>query len=419
MIASLRSRWWIVAACVLGLMVSGGPINIFTFGVFLRAVTEDLQIGRGTLGSAMLITNALSALTGPVLGYLLDRYGSRRVMLPGIVCFAGATALQSLLTPSLLVIYLLFTIRGLCANGQSPIAYAFTVAKWFDRHRGLAMGIAMAGVGLGTSVIPPIVAQMIGLWGWRTAYLGLAGIILVLAGVPVLLLIREPSAADSARQPDLPRGTLPGLSMAQALTGTWRFWGLVVAFLFGVIALNGLLTQIVAILMDRGLKLPAATGVLAASGVAAIVGRILSGWCVDRFFGPYVGIGFFILPMIGIALFGTGAGGAIPYLGAMLCGMALGAEIDLMAFFVSRYFGLRAYGKIFGTMFGCFAGSTGVGPFLSGLSFDLYHSYVPAFGLYEILLALTCVILLFLGPYPYPAHYGAPQQAGRDEVPAQ
>ena len=410
-----RRRWWIVGASAIGLMCSGGPVNIFTFGVFLRPITEEFGIGRGTFGSAMLITSWISTLSGPFLGMLLDRWGARRILLPAILLFALATAAQALMTASLLVIYLLFALKGLMGAGQSPVAYALLVAKWFDRQRGLALGIAMAGVGLGTSVIPLLAAHLIGDYGWRLAYVGLGITILLLAGVPVALFVRDPVEAEPARAADHAALSLPGITMAQAVRG-WRFWALIVAFLLGVVALNGVLTQIVAILMDRGVALQAATGVLAASGIAALFGRILSGWCLDRFFGPYVAVAVFILPMIGSALFASGAGGAVPLAGALLCGCALGAEVDLMAFFISRYFGLRSYGKIFGTLFGFFAGATGVGPFLSGLSFDLYHSYVPAFALYDAGLVIACLLVLPLGPYPFPAQLH-PRAAAR-RVPA-
>ena len=87
----------------------------------------------------------------------------------------------------------------------------------------------------------------------------------------------------------------------------------------------------------------------------------------------------------------------------MLCGLGVGAEVDLMAFFTSRYFGMRAYAKIYGVMFALFAGANGVGPSLSGWSFDHFHSYVPIFMVYEVLLVITCGLFLGLGPYPYPA----------------
>jgi MFS family permease len=325
--------------------------------------------------------------------------------------------MQAYITSSLLVIYLLFAFKGLMGAGQSPVSYAFAVSKWFDRRRGLALGCALAGVGLGTAVIPPIVAHLIANYGWRFAYVGLGLVVLVLGGLPALFFIREPDAHERVVLLHLPLGALPGYDFITVLKGG-RFWALAFAFFLGVVALNGTLTQIVAMLMDRGVPLQVATRDLAASGIAAIFGRIASGWCVDRYHGPYVAIGFFILPMIGTLLFASGAGEPVPLMGALFCGAALGGEIDLMSYFVSRYFGLKSYGKIFGTMFGIFAGSTGVGPFISGLSFDYWHSYVPAFALYEVLLIVGCFIFLPLGPYPFPAHHRGAEQDAAEEVSA-
>jgi MFS family permease len=412
-----RSRCWVVIGSVIGLMVSGGPVNIFTFGVFLRAVTEDIHIGRAAFASAMLATNWISAASGPFLGWLLDRYGARRVLLAGAVAFAAATAMQAYITSSLVVIYLLFAVKALASAGLSPVSFAFAVSKWFDRRRGLALGCALAGVGLGTAVIPPLVAYLIANYGWRFAYVGLGLIVLVLGGLPALFFIREPDEQERTAMPNLARDALLGYDFIAVLRG-WRFWALAFAFFLGVVALNGTLTQIVAMLMDRGMPLQVATRDLAASGIAAIVGRIASGWCADRYHGPYVAIGFFILPMIGTLFFMSGVGEPVPLLGALLCGAALGGEIDLMSFFVSRYFGLKSYGKIFGTMFGIFAGSTGVGPFVSGLSFDYWHSYVPAFALYEVLLVVGCLVFLPLGPYPFPAHHRLSEQDTAEQVTA-
>ena len=412
-----RNRWWVVAGSVIGLTVSAGPINNFTFGVFLRAVTADLHIGRATFASAMLATNWIGAASGPVIGWLLDRYGARRVLLLGVILFAIATAAQSYITSSLLVLYLLFALKNLTSAGQSPVPYAFAVAKWFDRRRGLALGVALAGVGLGTSVVPPITAYLIAHHGWRMAYVGLGLLVLVLGGLPALFLIREPSGGERAPQLPAASGPLPGYDFVTVLKGV-RFWALAFAFLLGVVALNGIITQIVPILMDRGVPLQIATRDLAASGIAALLGRIVSGWCVDRYHGPYVASAFFTLPMLGTLCFASGGAEPWPILGAFLCGVALGAEIDLMGFFVSRYFGLNSYGKIYGTMFGIFAGATGVGPFISGFSFDHWHSYLPAFVLYEVVLAVTCLIFLPLGEYPFPAHHRGAEHGAAEKVPA-
>ena len=401
-----RNPWWIVAACVCGLVCSGGPINIWTFSVFLKPVADALHIGRSDLAGALAVSGAFGACLLPIAGLLLDRFGARPVIITGIVVFAVTTAMQSLMSAAPLVIYSLFMVRSFGSAGNSPTAYAFVVTRWFDRNRGLALGIALSGVGLGTAIIPPIAAFLISHLDWRSAYIGVGGVILVLAGIPVTLLVRGPDASERAQLPHLADTDLPGVTLRDALTRTWRFWGMALAFCLGIIVLNGTLTQIVAMLMDRGVSLQAATTVLSASGIAAVVGRLVSGWLLDRVHGPYVAIGFFVLLVIGVALFGSGLAESALIVGAMLCGLANGAEVDLMGFFVSRYFGLKSYGRIMGTMFGIFQVCTGIGPLISTKSFDVYHSYGPAFQIFEVITIISIVIFALLGPYPYPANHG-------------
>jgi MFS family permease len=401
-----RNRWWVVFASICGLVVGSGAINIFAFGVFLKPVTEDLGISRGLLSSAVGINGLLNALACPVMGWLIDRYGTRRVMIPGILVFAAAVACYGLMQaePTYLI-FLIFGFTGFIGGVQTPVPYAATVSQWFDRNRGLALGIATGGVGLGVALVPQIVAVLIAKYGWRVAYFDLAILVIVLAWIPVAIFIREPpelAAAAKSKHTATLTEVLPGIE-ARAAFKTWRFWSLTIAFFLAVMAINGTLTHIVALLTDRGFPLQVATGALSAAGLAIILGRILSGWCLDRYWGPYVAMVFFAIPMVGIALLGSGASGIVPLIGAVLCGMGIGAEIDLMAFFLSRYFGLKAYGKIYGIMFAIFNLGTGLGPALSGRSFDMYHSYLPIFGVYEVALAITCLLFLRLGPYPFPA----------------
>jgi MFS family permease len=379
--------------------------------VFLKPVADALHIGRGDLAGALAVAGAFGACLSPLAGLLLDRFGARPVIITGIVLFAAATAMQSLMTAAPLVIYSLYMVRSFGSTGCTPPAYAFVVTRWFDRQRGLALGIALSGVGLGTAIIPPIAAFLISHLDWRSAYIAVGGVILVLAGIPVTLLLREPDASERAQLPHLADPDLPGVTLREALTQTWRFWGMALAFCLGIIVLNGTLTQIVAGLMDRGVSLQAATSVLAASGIAAVIGRLLSGWLVDRFHGPHVAIGFFGLLVIGVALFGSGLPEPAPITGAMLCGLANGAEVDLMGFFVSRYFGLRYYGRVMGTMFGLFQASVGIGPFISTKSFDLYHSYAPAFKFFEVITVISIGIFALLGPYTYAAKSREPPTA--------
>lgn len=400
------NRWWVVVATVLALIVGAGPIDVFAFGVFLKPITAELGIGRGTFSSALTLHATIGALSCPVFGWMIDRWGVRRCMVPGLVLYTLSVAAGALIRADPFAITLaIFAVTGLSSPVAGPIPFSTVITQWFDRQRGLALGIGMAGVGLGVALMPQLAAWLITHVGWRTAYLGMACAVVVFAFVPVMLFVREP--ADFAARPRAgeSRGAaldLPGADVREALT-SWLFWGLGVAFFFDVIAINGTLTHIVALLTDRGIARELAVTALSGTGIALLAGRVLSGWFLDRFWGPYVAIGFFVTPMIGLALLLSHAAGAAPFLGAICLGIGIGAEIDLMAFFASRYFGLRNYAKIYGTMFGLFGFGVGVGPALSGMSFDRFHSYAPIFVVYEIMLFITCVIFLRLGPYPYPA----------------
>jgi MFS family permease len=248
------NRWWIVFATVCGLIVGGGAINVFAFAVFLKPITAEFGVGRGMFSSALTLHATLAALSCPVMGWLVDRWGARRVMIPGLVVYALATACYALIQASPFAItYLLFAITGIVGGVGTPIPYAAVLTQWFDRGRGLALGIGIAGVGLGVALVPQLAAFLIAAFGWRTAYLGLAVAILVVAFVPVAIFLREPPAA--ARSPDgAPATVMPGEATGEAFR-SWVFWALGVAFFLDVIAINGTLTHIVALLTDRGVAL--------------------------------------------------------------------------------------------------------------------------------------------------------------------
>ena len=401
----LANRWWTVFACACGLLVGTGSVLIFSFGVFLKPVTEDLGLSRGDLSTALWSATWLTALACPVVGWLIDRWGTRRIMIPGVLAFALTVAGFGLMQAEpLFLVFLIFGLVGLAGGIQTPVPYAAVISRWFDRDRGFALGVATAGVGAGVVLIPQFAAFLIDWVGWRAAYFGLAMSVVVLAWLPVFIFVRDPSlaeAADNSTATTTPQG-IAGIEAMAALK-TRRFWALTTAFFFGVMAINGTIVHIVALLTDRGVALQLATTALSAAGIAIIIGRIICGWCLDRFWGPYVAVFFFILPMFGIALLESGWGNPIPLLGAALCGAGIGAEIDLMAFFVSRYFGLKAYAKIYGLMFMLFNVGTGLGPALSGRAFDIFHSYSQIFMAYEGALVVTSLLLLRLGEYPYPA----------------
>jgi MFS family permease len=154
-------------------------------------------------------------------------------------------------------------------------------------------------------------------------------------------------------------------------------------------------------LSDRGISTEKAALASSALGIAFLFGRVISGYLLDRFFGPYVAVSFFVGAAFGLALLWIGAGGGAAFLGASLVGLGVGAEGDLMAYLTSRYFGLRFFGEIFGYIFAIFTLAGALGPLLMAIGFDRAGSYrVPLlFFLFASLVAI--VLMLRMGPYRY------------------
>ena len=393
-----RNRWWIVAASFCALLVGSGPINIFAFNVFVLPVTQELGLSRGDFSGALAANGIFNALSVLFMGWALDRYGVRRVQLVGVLCFAAVVFMYSQMTASLPLIFAQFAAAGFFGAAQTPVGYSTVVNQWFDKSRGLALGVATAGVGFGVVVVPALAAWLMQSYGWRGAYMGLAIAILVLAFLPNLLFIRDrPDLVENGR---VSTEHLPGQTLTEAFAN-YRFWVLMVSFTFAVLAINGTITHIVPMLIDRGTPPPQAVQAIQVAGLAIIGGRILSGYFLDRVWGPYVALAFFGLSILGMGILATGAVGGLALMGAMLCGAGIGAEIDIMGYLLSRYFGMRNFGKIYGLVFAAFNLGTGFGPAISGWTFDMNKSYTPILIAYMVILALVCVALLTLGQYAY------------------
>jgi MFS family permease len=392
-------RWSIVAASSLALVASQGPINVFATGIFIKPISQELGFGRGDIATAIGISSVMTAVASPFFGRLIDRYGVRTPLAVSIILFALATAAMSLLPASVFGLYAMFALTGLFAIGQTPGSYSKVVAAWFDRQRGFALGIVLAGVGMGTIVLPMICKTLIGTFGWREAYLGLAGLIILLALLPVLAFVREPTRVLAGNLS--PNVTLPGVSMTEAARDR-RFWYMIVSFFLAVVAINGSLVHVAPMLTDRGMSLSDAVAIISSSGIALIVGRLLAGWIIDRVFAPYVAVFFLVCPMAGLLILALQPAAVSPLVGVLLLGLGIGGETDLLSYMVSRYFGLAKFGTIYGWIFTAALAGNAVGSSILGWAFQLTHSYSTTLIAYSLLLAVATALTLVLGPYRYP-----------------
>lgn len=414
---SFVNPWWVVFGSTLGLLVDNGVITLFTFGLFLKPIAEQFGWDRGTVAAAITISQFIGAFFTPFVGKMVDRWGVRRVTLPFICAFALTTAAVALTPASPIVFFLLYAACGLAGAGQAPLNYAKAISAWFEERRGLALGIAMSGVGLGVALVPQLARVLINAFGWRGGYVGLGIFTFVVAFPSVAFFVREPGEslghegkqAGTARRAGEPMPESPGMTVREAVRGAlrFRFWFILTAVFLVAMAVNGSITHIVPLLTDRGMSMALATSVLSVTGLALIGGRLISGYLLDRFFAPYVSACFFLLPLAGVVLLGTDAGGVVPFLGTICLGLGLGSEIDIMAFLVSRYFGLRKFGELYGYVLGVFVLGAGLGPSVMGVCYDVTGSYNFALAGFGLALLAATLLISRLGAYAYPVNRAA------------
>ena len=406
----LRSPWWVAGGSTIGLIVGNGAIVLFTFGILIIPITMEFGWTRGGAGTAMFVSHVTAALATPFVGMLIDRFGIRKTSLSFITLFSLSIAAISLTPGSLPIFFLLYAICGFFSAGQTPMPYAKAVSASFDLKRGFALGVAMTGVGIGTSLMPRWTQFLLDAYGWREAYIALGITTFVFAFPAVAFLVGQ---ADRRLLQDRSghKGTIPGFNAAKALRAP-HFWAIGIAAFMFTFAVNGTIVHVVPLLMDRGMTPQIAASMMIGVGISTIFGRLISGYLLDRFFAPYVAAIFFTLPICGIVLLNSGVTEIAPLLAIICLGLGLGAEVDLIGFLVSRYFGLRDYGQIYGFVFALFALGSGTGPMALGFAYDVLGSY-NAGHMFSIALIFAATTLLWrLGPYAFPAPHASAAASG-------
>lgn len=392
--------WLVVLGSALALMVCNGPMILFPFGVLVGPITAEFGWSRATLASAVLAAHITGGLAIPFAGVLIDRFGVRKIALPAICMFALALGGISMLPAVATYFVVAYAVLGLIGAGHSTVIYARAVSTWFDQRRGMALGISLSGVGIGVAVVPEVARILITSYGWRGAYVGLGVLLFVVAMPAVGCLVHDRLREDrSVLSIARKEGNENGATLLIAAR-SYQFWALAVVVFLVAIAVNGMLAHVVPLLNERGISNRSATQALSAAGLALIVGRAASGYFLDRFFAPVVSACFFLIPFAGIVLLGTTESSALAMFAAVLLGIGIGAEVDIMAFLLGRYFGLSHYGAVYGTLLAIFTFGSGIGPWLIALSFDHFHTYAGALMGCGLSLIFASALVGGLGPYP-------------------
>jgi len=388
--SEFADNWGVLAAATVGCGLGASSLPFYSFGTFIVPLTHQFGWTRGQMSAALVFMTLALAISSPVLGAAIDRFGVRRLgliacPLLGLVFFALSGS-----TGSLPLFYASFAAISLFAGGTTPINYTRAVNEAFSAARGLALGIALAGLGLAAMVLPIFSSLVVTHLGWRAAY-GAIGLLALCAWPALYLGLRgSPPRAQGWKSSSI------GFTFLRSRT----FWTLAFCCFFVSAAFAGLVVHITPLLRDAGLSAGNAALYAALIGFGGIVGRLTVGVLVDRLFAPWVAAATFAASALGCVLLVTQGVAAAPIAIAII-GFSFGAEVDIISYLVARYFGMARYGVIYGVIYSCFAVGAAFGPLVGGAVFDATHSYANALWGAAAILAAGAAGFITLPRFPH------------------
>jgi MFS family permease len=387
----------IVVACVVGNLVAAKLIISVSLGTFLIPISRDFQWPRERISVVLTLIAIASAVIYPIAGQLVDKFGARRVILTGILGSGTFVFCLGFLTPNFFLFYSLFCLIGVLGTFSSTMMYHQVIVRWFDRRRGIMMGLSGGlGNGLGGALVPFVTLTLITAWNWRGAFFGLGVIVIAVGFLTVFTLLKDPPRTGVGPVP--PVDQYAGMTLAQAVR-TFGFWMTTIAVCAGAGCLLAIQTHVVPILMGRGF--PAGLGTLVLS-ISAMVGGAwapIAGWLLDRIGTPRIIAPLYLISAAGIVALERGTTLPILAAGGVTLGIASATQFVALSYFTSRYFGLRCFGKITGVMYSAATIAQGLTPFLIDVDFDQHKSYLLSLHIIELILVAGAAIMIFLPSY--------------------
>jgi MFS family permease len=404
--------WWIVAATNIICMFGYGTW-LYSFGVFFKPMSEEFGWTRAMTSGAYALRSVEGGVASPIVGWAVDKYGARLLVIIGAVVAGGSFCLMPLIK-SLMGFYLIYGI--LLSAGMSAMLYlpAWTViAKWFRRRLSLALAILSVGAGFGGIICAPLAALMISRFGWRSAFV-VMGIFIWVLVIPLAFVIKErpedmglapdgdpPLPADiqgspAAATPPTANGATD-YTLKEALTSS-AFWFLAVAFFLQGLAHSTVTVHTVPALTDAGIAPERAAISIGLLTLVSILGRLSFGYLGDIFNKRYLFMISYSMMGCGMLVLMNAKTMGMVWLFLFLFGVGFGGNIPLMPAIRAEYFGRKALGKIQGFMNPVMMIAGATGPVLTGHVFDTTGAYRSAFLVIGLLTFLAAVVIFFARP---------------------
>ncbi len=408
---------WIIVAVALISMAFWMGIRT-SFSVFYVALLEDFPWSRG--GSAGVQSMALITYTfmAPLVGGLIDRFGPRRVIAPGILILAVGLMLCSKIE-NLTQFYIFYgVIAGAGISCIGIVSYSAILAHWFEKKRGLASGIALSGMGLGTFLLVPMSQSFISMWGWRVTFI-ITGCLVLIILVPANALFLRHKPQELGQHPDgstpsdsnhknnsqdQPNNTQDNDWTLRKAASTLRFWALIIFPFFGFIGVFIIVVHQVKFLVDQGIDKMTAAFIFAMVGIVSSIFRVFWGWISDRISRELtytMGIVCGCLGAGSLLLFEIHGSAFFTYSFFVLFGMGWGATAPMFMVVAADLF----KGRIFGLIYGFVEAGIGIagafGAWIAGFIFDKTQSYQSAFILVIVTFLLSCFFCWLAAPRKY------------------
>ena len=382
--------WKVAGAASLGVFVGFASLFVYTFGIFLKPLAEEFGWSRQAVSSGFGVAAMCIAVCSPILGLALDRFGPVRVIAPCVAVFGLAFASLGAMRGTIWQFYALCAVLGCVGNGTAHMAYSRAVATWFTSRRGLALAVMMCGGAIGALVLPALAQVLVDGIGWRRTY-AIFGLTVLVVGLPNVIGLVHERAHDAAGR----ASQATGMTVRSAVS-TYPFWLVVIVLFISSIAQNGALAHLPALLSDRGVGPAGAAAALSALGAASLIGRLSTGWFLDRYWVAYVSCALLALAALGVLLLASAQTLGQGLVAAALIGFGMGGEADVTPYLLARCYGLRSFATLYGWTWTAYAIAGAVGPVLMGRAFDAQGSYASLLTWMALGTAGTAALMLTL-----------------------
>ncbi len=396
----LHYGWVMLVTSVTVLAVNA--LKLYTFGVFIKPLTMEFNWDRGALSGAFSISMVVSGFIAILGGKLTDRYGPRIVVTIGGL-LGGIGFLLISQVNSLWQVYLFWGLFMGISGGFCYLPIVSTIPRWFQKNRGLAVGITVTGMGLGGVISAPLAQWLISSHDWQYAFI-ILGIINFFIVIPLAQFMKHspqriglrPYGEDGTTEDkQSSASTVEGLSFNQAIK-TGRFWLFGLTIFCWIFAFQLIITHIVPYAIDIGISAMVAASILSAATAASIIGRNLTGFISDRIGGRLAQTISLILTMLALIWLLFAQETWMLYLFAVLFGIATGGSGPLETIVPAELFGLKFIGVLAGSIFLFAMVGGAIGPIFAGSIFDVTGSYSLAFLICVLIGALATILSLIL-----------------------